>query len=44
MDMNYNTYGDEDNEFEQSTDSGFTNKREQFRSEFNTYLDEWNNC
>lgn len=44
MDMNYNTYSDEDNEFEQSTDFRCDSKREQYRSEFNTYLEEWNNC
>jgi len=42
MDNDFNTYW-EKNEFEQSADFGYDSKREQYRSEFNTYLEEWNN-
>ena len=42
MDNDFNTYWEE-NEFEQSAGFGYDSKREQYRSEFNTYLEEWNN-
>lgn len=43
MDMNYSTYDNEDNEFEQSADFGYDSKREQYRREFEVYLGEWTN-
>ena len=43
MDMNYNTYGDEDNEFEFSEKHKRDNKREQYKKEFEAYVEEWNN-
>ena len=40
-DKDFNTY--EENEFEQSEDFGYDSKREQYRNEFNDYLEAWNN-
>ena len=45
MDNDFITYDrDEENEFEQSADFGYYSRHEQYRREFEVYLEEWNNC